>query len=162
MRTISRILVPTDFSPLAQPAFDQAADLARRYAASVVVLHVAQVPTLLTPGVLFREGLLTNQDAQIERQLADAREAMRLRGIGRITTKSMIGDPAAAILHEIDALGIDLVVMGSHGRTGWRHAIMGSIAERVVREARCPVLIVRPPNREPGKSAEAPHGQPAG
>jgi nucleotide-binding universal stress UspA family protein len=66
-------------------------------------------------------------------------------GIGRVEVATAIGEPAHEILAFAKAQHADLVVIGTHGRTGLQHALMGSVAERVVRRATCPVLTVRPP-----------------
>jgi nucleotide-binding universal stress UspA family protein len=82
---------------------------------------------------------------QAEKHLEEWRgEAVRLAGPG-VRTQKAIGEPAAEIVSFARSAGVDLVVVGTHGRTGLEHALMGSVAERVVRRAHCPVLTVRPP-----------------
>ena len=85
---------------------------------------------------------------QAEKHVEEWRvEAERLVGAGKVTGEKAVGEPAAEILENARAWGSDLIVMGTHGRTGLEHALMGSIAERVVRRAHCPVLTVRPVGR---------------
>jgi nucleotide-binding universal stress UspA family protein len=82
---------------------------------------------------------------QAQRHLEEWRlEAERLVGAARVTAEKGVGEPAAEIVSFAKDRAVDLLVLGTHGRTGLEHALMGSIAERVVRRARCPVLTVRP------------------
>ena len=146
MPQIKRILVPTDFSYTSDLAVEYAIDLARKYGASIHVLHVledvnftavypdgffAELPTL-------RAQLMTQAQARIA-ETADKCVATNLT----VTTQVTDGRPARVIA-EIAALrGTELIVMGTHGRGGVAHMVMGSVAERVVRTAPCPVFTVR-------------------
>jgi nucleotide-binding universal stress UspA family protein len=141
MLSIRRILHPTDFSEHCYPAFELACALARDYDAEVVVLHVAQLP-LLTPvdGVLVPTPLDEAEHAR--KQLEQVRPAdSRVKVVHRLVE----GDPAGEILQAAGDLSVDLIVMGSHGRGGLARLLMGSVAEAVLRKARCPVLTVRKP-----------------
>jgi nucleotide-binding universal stress UspA family protein len=126
-----RILCPLDFSEESRAAVTVAADVARRFGAELTMLHVeADGHTLLqasgSPGG----------------QLSDwKREAEALHG-GAVSTVTRRGAPADAIVSEAAEGGFDLVVMGTHGRTGRDHALIGSVAESVVRRSRVPVLTV--------------------
>jgi nucleotide-binding universal stress UspA family protein len=81
---------------------------------------------------------------QAERHLGEWRsDAERLAGGPRVGMEKAVGEPAAEILSYAERSGVDLLVLGTHGRTGLEHALMGSVAERVVRKAHCPVLTVR-------------------
>jgi len=85
---------------------------------------------------------------QAQRHVEEWRaEAGKLAGASRVTAETAVGEPAAEILEVARGRGADLIVVGTHGRTGLEHALMGSIAERVVRRAHCPVLTVRPHGR---------------
>lgn len=135
------ILVAADFSGCSEDAFQLARSLARDYGARLVVVHIATPPPLVTPGEL--EKALQRPDgyrADLERRLrsvyaADTSEHIEYR-VGA-------GDPAAEILHLAVELRSDLLVMGTHGRTGVGRLLMGSVAEKVVRQASCPVVTLR-------------------
>jgi nucleotide-binding universal stress UspA family protein len=142
---VRRILVPTDFSPTSDAAYEMAIALGLRFGAELELLHVHQVPAYVFPDgmVPLSPGLLQEIDhsltAVLERQATRAREA----GL-TVTTKSRIGVVHHEILGEAERYGADLVVMGTHGRTGLSHVLMGSVTEKVLRHSPCPVLTVGP------------------
>jgi nucleotide-binding universal stress UspA family protein len=117
--------------------------LARDHAARLVVLHVATPPPFITPGELQRA--LQGPDgyrAALEVRLRQTHAADLAAGVAyRIED----GDPAAEILRVAREIGCDLIVMGTHGRTGLGRLLLGSVAERVLREAPCPVVTVKVP-----------------
>jgi nucleotide-binding universal stress UspA family protein len=142
--TITRILVPTDFSADADAAFKYALGLARKFDAPVHLLHVVEDP--LAAGVWSSE-VYTAEIAGLQLNLVrDAEERLR-RSVpvdaGTVSTEVRTGHAAKQILEAARATKADLVVMGTRGRTGVAHVIMGSVAERVVRLAPCPVLTLR-------------------
>jgi nucleotide-binding universal stress UspA family protein len=146
MMTVSRILVPVDFSEHSARALDCAKTLAEKFGASLHVLTVVSDPLVLPdPGpwyVPLPEGYLDGlrQDAESRlRGLLTAAEQRQFRAESSVTT----GDPYREILEFVKRSSIDLIVMGTHGRGGVAHALMGSVAEKVVRTATCPVLTVR-------------------
>jgi nucleotide-binding universal stress UspA family protein len=152
--TIDRILCPTDFSELSGLALERAVRLGRWFEARVTALHV--VPRILATSAPTEGGVLLGVPPGFLRaQREDADQALRrqiepLLGEGAaIEAKLADGDPARAIQAEAEALPADLVVMGTHGRSGFEHLLLGSVAERVVRTAPCPVLTVRGPCTEP-------------
>ena len=138
------ILVPHDFSEDADAALDTAVDLARRLHAELHLLHSYQQPLdVLSPyGVAMPPNLIPEiRDAALARL---RRIAERHAGSGvRIGVRVVEGPPALAIEEAIGELGADLVVMGTRGLTGLRHLLLGSVAERTVRTAPCPVLTVK-------------------
>ena len=145
-----RICCPIDFSDASRAAMEVAADLAKRFGAELVLLHAYPVPGYTFPdgSVVASPKMMQERADQAERHLEEWRiEAERLVGAPRVSAASAVGEPAAEILEVAKRRGADLVVVGTHGRTGLEHALMGSIAERVVRRAHCPVLTVRPPGR---------------
>ena len=143
----NRILVPTDFSAPSTAALDQARTLAERLGSSIQLLHVVEEPA--TASGYVADGFAPATDSIRETRLAQARDALarlisatdRTRFHAR--ADAIIGAPAAAIVDYADATGTTLIVMGTHGRTGLAHLLMGSVAEHVVRTASCAVLIVR-------------------
>jgi universal stress protein A len=144
--TITRILVPTDFSADADAALRYAIDLAKPFGAIVELLHVVEDP--LAAGMWSAE-FYTAEIAGLNLNLVKDAEA-RLRGIVEETKAPLplsgevhIGPAFATILDTAREHGADLIVMGTKGRTGLAHLLIGSVAERVVRLAPCPVLTVR-------------------
>ena len=144
---ITKILVPVDLSPHAERAFGYATGVARRFGAQVTLLHVVEDP--FATGAWGPETyvpnageLLREQIAGAERQLTPWKDRPAAQGLA-VTTAVITGRPAQSIIDYAASEGCDLIVMGTHGRTGLSHAVMGSVAERVVRKARCPVLTVR-------------------
>ena len=140
MLSIHRILHPTDFSPESRCAFQLACALARDYGTPLVLAHVAvPVPEAA------RFGLAIPSESDL-RRLRERLEALRppdpSYGVER---RLEVGDPVTAILEVASAAGCDLIVMGTHGRSGMGRLVMGSVAEHVSRAARCPVLTVKDP-----------------
>ncbi len=142
-----RICCPIDFSDASRAAMEVAADLARRFGADLVLLHAYPIPGYTFPdgSIVASPKMMQDLAEQAERHLDLWRQdAERAVGAGRVTAEKAIGEPSSEILSFAHGRGIDLLVLGTHGRTGIEHALMGSVAERVVRKARCPVLTVRP------------------
>jgi nucleotide-binding universal stress UspA family protein len=146
MLSIRTILHPTDFSEPSEQAFRLAGSLTRDHGARLLLLHVVS-PASLAEEMSFQ--------APSEDPHASVREAFRrLRAsdprIGELEVQEFIevGDPLTKILDLAEVSGCDLIVMGTHGRTGLGHLLMGSLAEHVVRKAPCPVLTVKMPVRE--------------
>jgi universal stress protein A len=146
-RTISRILVPTDFSPTSDLAFEYAITLAARLGASVHLLHVVEDP--FVGGALGSEvyiasvpGLHTQLIDEAAARLATIVPAAE-RDLIKITSEVRVGHPADAIREVAETECCDLIVMGTHGRRGVAHLFLGSVAETMVRRAPCPVLTVR-------------------
>jgi universal stress protein A len=140
----SKILCPIDLSPGSRKAMRVAAELARDWSAPLVLVHVWEPPRWssgeiqLAPGVL--QDMLDTEAAEVDRWKTTAREL----GAREVTTQMLTGvawDQIAALASKDPA--IDLVVMGTHGRTGLKHVLLGSVAEKVVRHAPCAVLVVR-------------------
>lgn len=143
-----RICCPIDFSDASRAAMEVAADLARRGGANLVLLHAYPIPGYTFPdgSVVASPRMMQELADQARKHLEEWRlEAEKLVGAPRVRCETAIGEPAAEILSFARSSGADLLVLGTHGRTGLEHALMGSIAERVVRRAHCPVLTVRPP-----------------
>jgi universal stress protein A len=146
-----RILVPVDFSAGAALALDYAVEFAAAAGASLHLLHVAEISTAA-------DGLASADFPAVERRLCETaeRELARLvreRVAGRAPATVEVRPgwpfggkrPHAEIVEAARKLDADLIVIGTHGRTGFDHLIIGSTAERVVRHAQCPVLTVRAP-----------------
>ena len=142
MLTIKTIPHPTDFSDRSDYAFALACSLAGNHGARLVVLHLASRPVIST-----REGVVPLEPEWYEETMT-ARLQERRPGNPAIPVehRSLFGDdPAAAILQQAPDMKADLIVMGTHGRTGFDRVLMGSVAEAVVRKAPCSVLTVKLP-----------------
>jgi nucleotide-binding universal stress UspA family protein len=145
--SITRILVPTDFSACSDTAIHYAADLAAHLRASLELLHVVEDPFL--SGAWSAEAFIAGADNLLEEvtesakiRLAAVAAALAARGVAaEITVVS--GPPSARIVECAGDGGFDLIVMGTHGRTGLSHVVLGSVAERVQRTAPCAVLTVK-------------------
>jgi len=153
MPGIQTILHPTDFSENSRPAFETACALARDYHATLLVLHV------MMPSVSpVQQGPLPDPLHPVESQESLAQLPWPQPSDPQIRVEHRLaeGDPAEEILRLTEALRCDLVVMGTHGKTGLGRFLTGSVAEEVLRKAVCPVLVVRTPLRaRPGAITEA-------
>jgi nucleotide-binding universal stress UspA family protein len=151
MPRFERILCPVDFSPCSQTALEYALYMAEQFQGKVHVLHVCTTPVSLYPElVVWAEREQSTLGALIEEQ---AREQMGrlIDGLNehqrsRVIPEVEMGDPVSTIIERAERAGCDLIVVGTHGRTGLAHLVLGSVAERVVRGASCAVLTVRPPS----------------
>ena len=138
------ILVPTDLSEGAEEALDYALDLAAALGAQVHLLNVVGIPSLGVPELGLAMASVTIDTVVVENQKAIDELAARKRTIAPIGQAILrTGDAKDTILQVAKELGADLIVMGTHGRRGIKRALLGSIAELVVRTAACPVLTVR-------------------
>jgi len=142
----NRILVPLDFSAPSDAALEYARTVATRFGASLHLLHVADDPyralysaEVYVPEV---EGLREEILTDAARRLKERLQSSDIHELGA-TVDAMVGRPAWSIVDYAESHDIDLIVMGTHGRGGMSHLLMGSVAERVVRTAPCPVLTVR-------------------
>src|SRR5262245_44784958 len=142
MLPIHTILHPTDFSKQSAFAFQLACSLARDYGTDLHVLHVASPP--ITP---YAGGVLPVAPEDLEQELRQ-----KLHGLRAPDAKVHVqhhlweGQPVEQILHLAEEIRCDLIVMGTHGRKGVGRVLLGSVAEKVVRRAPCPVVTVRAPS----------------
>jgi nucleotide-binding universal stress UspA family protein len=141
MMPIRTVLLPTDFSAPSEAALELACSLARGYGARLVILHVVKYE--MTAGAMMAVPMDPGY-------YGDALNEVRDRVVGPspgfpVETCLREGTPAEEVLHAADDVGADLIVMGSHGRTGLGRLLMGSVAEAVMRRAGCPVLLAKRP-----------------
>ena len=150
-----RILVPTDFSPPSEAALECAKAIARRFGGSVHLFHVLEE---LSSGVVGSEIVVMERSTARHGRIMDTKHRLMHRLTPsereelRATYEVVFGTPAETIVNFAADNGFDLIVMGTHGRTGLAHMFVGSVAERVVRTAHCPVLTTHTPRAR----AEAP------
>lgn len=152
MAEITRILFATDFSENSRWALTYALSFARRYGATLYILHVVQPPSY--PLGMYAEISFDAMD-EFSRSMAEAAEKemqhLRETELGDFTnyeTLIITGTPFLEIIKTAREKEVDLIVLGTHGRTGFDHVLFGSTAEKVVRKAPCPVLSVRLPGKE--------------
>ena len=144
---IHHILAPTDFSEYAQQAVTAAIELAQTFGAKLTVLHVVEPPSYLVDSHAFAHQaplLLKALEEQAQQELDQLLSSIPGAQL-EITRRVLVGVPYQRIAERASAEQVDLIVMATHGRTGLRHLVLGSVAERVVRMAPCPVLTIRPP-----------------
>ena len=139
---IKRILFATDFSRWAQRAEDYACALACSWRASLTVLSVAEFPPGLNPDYSVNQQYLADLLKHASSQLVDLKGRAERRGIA-VTTRVATGIPSEEVITAARAEDSDLLVVGTRGKTGLAHVLLGSTAERVIRGAPCPVLAVR-------------------
>ena len=149
MLTINRVLVPTDFSESSAAALDYGRALCRRFGSTLLLMHVVETQgftnVVASSGYaavipdLFEE-IVAGERARLESLVTDEdRQVFNVETVCRVT-----GRPAREIVHYGADAKADLIVMGTHGRQGLSHLVLGSVAEEVVRTAGCPVLTVKP------------------
>ena len=148
MNQLRRILVPVDFSPCSRAALAHAALLAKSFGASIDLLYVWEAPAFVAPEAMVGAAGTTQTLAQLASDQAQAamREFAEQAGKDGIEIKGTRveqGDPARTITDLAESEGYDLVAMGTHGRSGFAHLLLGSVAEKVVRRSTRPVLTVR-------------------
>ena len=149
---LKKILLPTDFSGCANYALPYAAAIARATNAKVICVHVVEpvVPAVGYTGLADPMPLadISEQlEDSAERQLPKLAECEECIGLN-VEEVIVHGDAAAEIVRVASEQEVDLIVISSHGRTGFGRIIFGSTAESVVRHANCPVLVVKPPHEE--------------
>ena len=147
--TAAKILFPTDFSTMGQTALEMATSLARDRAAKLVIVHVEEPPMAYGGGELYY-GVQEPDREELHRMLTAVVPTDLAVGYEH---RLMVGSPAAAIVQLAEQEQVDIIVMPTHGRTGLGRLLMGSVAEEVVRKAKCPVLTVKPAATTPAKAA---------
>jgi nucleotide-binding universal stress UspA family protein len=154
MLPVKRILVATDFSDCSDAALDYGRELARLFHADLHVMHVVEM--LAAPDVSGMGGyvaavpaLQADLDQSARAQLEKIVTPEDRRDVSAEIVVRTSDSPARAIGEYAGEAGIDLIVVGTHGRRGLSHLVMGSVAERIVRTAPCPVLTIRQFPRKP-------------
>lgn len=144
MNQIKKVVVATDFSENAQPAIDAAVTVAKTFEAEVHLVHAFQTPVpIVSPyEVVVPDGFLEQARESAAKSLKAAEEKISSAGV--TVTSHLAEVPAApAIARIAGELEADLVVVGTHGHTGFKHLVLGSVAERTIRLAPCSVLTVK-------------------
>lgn len=138
------ILFPTDFSPANQAALEYATSLARDTGAKLLIAHVEEPPVAYGAGETYL-GPLTSEPTELEELLERVRPTDPAVPFAH---RLLLGDPATEIVRLAEEEKVDLIVLGTHGRTGLVRLLMGSVAEAIVRRASCPVLTLKDPQEK--------------
>jgi nucleotide-binding universal stress UspA family protein len=145
MSSWQKICCPVDFSETSHLAMEEATKLMRRSGGELTLLHVTDSPAgsaeemVVAPPELFQQ-----TTKELERKLESWRVEAERATSTSVRAKILSGLPATEIVSFAREGSFDLLVMGTHGRRGFRHMLIGSVVEKVIREAHCPVLVVRP------------------
>jgi nucleotide-binding universal stress UspA family protein len=151
----TRILLPIDFSPSSQAALEMAADLAKHFHADLHLVHVIPMfPASTLPDFVPETQFLQDARSLAERHLAKCHAALAARGVKSTSSVETGNDIAGKIMEVIDREHIDMVVISTHGISGWHPLVFGSIAEKVVKLVQCPLLLLR--SAKPDASGEIP------
>ena len=147
MLHLKKILCPTDFSGPSYEALKRASELALHFSAELIVVHVINpIHVVQTPGdPAYFQSYERDMEASVARKLNTAVRAMVSAEV-KLHSLVVRGNPAEEIAGTAAKKDADVIVIATHGMTGWRHYIHGSVAEKVVRCAPCAVLTVKPPN----------------
>ena len=152
MQHIERILVPTDFGAASDAALRYARAIAAQFGAAITLVHVFEEP--LAYGALVGDGIVTIppgfRDAvkRGAQDRLDKRHAEHAQALPFSSHELLTGPAAIRIVEHAEKIQADLIVMGTHARRGLSHLLLGSIAETLVRTAKCPVLITHEPESE--------------
>ncbi len=139
-----KICCAVDFSESSRLALEEAADLARRFDGALTLIHVFEtVPVATTEGIVSPPDLVEQLSVELSRKLESWKAEAERRADRPVRQNVLSGDPATEIVRFAREGEFDLVITGTHGRTGLKHLVLGSVAEKVVRQAHCPVLVVR-------------------
>ena len=148
---IKKILCPVDFSESSENALRYALVLAKAHDASLDLYHVLELPAYSVPGDSEFAGLSFEYMKDVEqictKRLNDMAREIREEH-AKVMTTIESGEPFSSIIRKARKDEADLIVMGTHGRTGLQHVLIGSVAEKVVRKSPCPVLTVKHPEHE--------------
>jgi nucleotide-binding universal stress UspA family protein len=144
MINVKKILHPTDFSANSKEAFDYAVGMAEKFGAEIMLLHVVERFDYAPPEYYMSAAEL---GTEIERRMAESlthleKVAEAVTAV-KVTPMVLEGKPFVEIIRFAKEKGVDLIILGTHGRTGLAHILIGSTAEKVVRKASCPVLTIR-------------------
>ena len=148
MIKLDRILVPTDFSDFSKPALTYGCAMAARFDAELHLLHVVPDPAMLVPEAAAFS--VESMEAQTEMLRVESMKTLNTllpegwSNEKQVVRETRVGAAFTEIIDYAREKNIDLIVIGTHGRSGLMHVLMGSVAERIVRKSPCPVLTVKP------------------
>jgi nucleotide-binding universal stress UspA family protein len=146
MTTVSRIVCATDFSPASEAAWDEARLLGKLFDAEIVLVHAIQPPPIVPIEGYIPAGVYEDLLASAQREAEQGFDRLlgSVAGSGlKVRIRQEDGPPALQVLHTVAEESADLLITGTHGRTGFERLILGSVADRLIRQAPCPVLTAR-------------------
>jgi nucleotide-binding universal stress UspA family protein len=154
----TKILVPVDFSPSSHAAVESAADLAQHFGAALHLVHVIpMLPPSTFADFIPEEKFMEQAHGDAERHFAAVIQDLTSKGLKVASSVEVGDDVASAVLESLEHEGADMVVISTHGMTGWHPMVFGSIAEKVTKMATCAVLLLRTP--KPVSSAKVASGR---
>jgi nucleotide-binding universal stress UspA family protein len=154
----TRILLPIDFSASSQAALEMAADLARHFHAELWLVNVIPMfPTTSLPDLIPEATFIQEARTYAEGHLAKCNAVLLAKGVKSISSVEIGNDVSSAILEVVEREHIDMVVISTHGISGWHPLVFGSIAEKVVKLVQCPLLLLR--SAKPEGGAKVPSGR---
>ena len=139
------ILSPVDFSDFSLSALDDARDIAKRHGAEILLVNIVpEIPKLPENVSIFKEGNYENELIEsAKKRLAELAAKLVAAGVQARSTVGLANDVAMEIVRIAESEKVDLIVIATHGMTGWRRLAFGSVTDKVVRTADCPVLVLR-------------------
>jgi nucleotide-binding universal stress UspA family protein len=150
----TKILLPIDFSPSSQAALEMAADLARHFHAELYLVNVIPfLPATNLPNLVPEESFLQEEKTTAEQHLTKCLTVLAGKGIKAKSSVEVGNDVVGNIMDVVDREHIDLVVISTHGISGWHPLVFGSIAEKVIKMVQCPLLLLRSPKPVQGTKA---------
>lgn len=154
----TKILLPIDFSSSSQAALEMAADLAKHFGAELYLLNVIPMfPTTTLPDLIPENEFIQANREFAERNLAKCHEALAARRVKSTSSVEVGNDIAGSIMEVLEREHIDMVVISTHGISGWRPLVFGSIAEKVIKLVQCPLLLLR--SAKPDASGKIPEAR---
>ena len=154
----ARILVPIDFSPSSHAALEAATELAEKFRAELYLLHVIpEYPVVSLPQGVSAESLVESAKKVAADHFEVSQAGLKTKGVKATTSVEVGQDVAGTILDVIDREHIDMLVITTHGLSGWYPQVFGSIAEKLVKLVHCPLLLLRTP--KPESSAKVSFGR---
>ena len=154
----TKILVPIDFSPSSHAALDAATELAEKFHAAVYLLHVIPAfPNVSLPDSITEAAVIEKAKVAATERFDVSEAVLKGKGIAVTSAVEVGDDVAGAILEAVEREKADLVVITTHGLSGWYPQVFGSIAEKIVKLAQVPLFLLRTP--KPETSAKVPFGR---
>jgi len=154
----TKILLPIDFSPSSQDALEMAADLAQHFQAELYLVNVIpEFPTTTIPDLIPEAAFLENARNYAEIHLARCKASLQAKGVKSTFSVEVGNDIVGNIMEAVDREHVDMIVISTHGISGWHPLVFGSIAEKVVKLAQCPLLLLRSAKPESGVKTPSGH-----
>jgi nucleotide-binding universal stress UspA family protein len=154
----TKILLPIDFSPSSQAALEMAADLAKHFNAELHLVNVIPLfPTTTLPDLVPEAEFIREARAFAERHLVKCHAALAARGVKSTSSVEVGNDIAGNIMEVVEHEHINMVVISTHGISGWHPLVFGSIAEKVIKLVKCPLMLLR--SAKPETSVKTPSGR---